>query len=59
MTTEENIKVLKTKIHDLYLMNKEYELIMQISESFIEFKLSPKNLLQFTITKKDLITDYK
>jgi hypothetical protein len=59
MTTEENIKVLKTKIHDLYLMNKEYELIMQISGSFIEFKLSPKNLLQLTITKKDLKSDYK
>ena len=38
LTTVEN-----TKTYDLALMNEEYELVMKLNESFIEFKLSPKN----------------
>ena len=42
---EKNIKIIETKAHVLSLMNEEYELKMNLYESFIEFKLSPKNII--------------
>ena len=42
---EKNIKIIDTKTHVLSLMNEEYELKMNLYESFIEFKLSPKNII--------------
>ena len=43
LTIVENTKVSDTKTYDLALMDEEYELVMELNESFIEFKLSPKN----------------
>ena len=41
----EEKKILEAKKYDLSLINEKYELIMRLSESFIEFKLSPTNII--------------
>ena len=50
LTTVEN-----TKTYDLALMDEEYELVMKLNESFIEFNFHQKILFRLTIIKKDLV----
>ena len=42
---EEKIKIIETRNYALSLMNEEYELTMNLTESFIVFKLTPKNII--------------
>ena len=42
---EEKIKIIETRNYALSLMNEEYELTMNLTESVIVFKLTPKNII--------------
>ena len=42
---EKDIKIIETKSYNLSLLNEEYELTMNLTNLFIEFKLTEKNIL--------------
>ena len=42
---EKDIKIIETKSYNLSLLNEEYELTMNLTNLFIEFKLIEKNIL--------------
>ena len=44
-TSNENIINLETKSYNISLENEEYELTMNLTEKYIEFKLEPKNVI--------------
>ena len=51
-TKEVNNKILETKSYKLSLQNEEYELTMNLTEAFIEFKLIPKLVSDFNYKSK-------
>ena len=51
-TIEVKNKILDTKSYKLSLQNEEYELTMNLTESFIEFKLIPKIVSDFYYKSK-------
>ena len=67
--TEETIEPLDSKSYNLSLQNEEYKLTMNLTESFIQFKLVPKIFSEFVYKseinlsiikeKKYLISEYK
>ena len=42
---DDNFKILETKKYDLSFLNEEYELTINLYESFIDFKLIPLNII--------------
>ena len=57
-TNDENLIILEAKSYNLSLENEEYELTVNLTEKYIEFKLDPKNAIYnfiIFIIKKNLI----
>ena len=56
--TESNSKIIKSKKYDLLLLNDEFQLTIDLKNSFLEFKLQQKDIINNFIYKSnfDLIT---